>query len=116
MIEHSESATHMSCNLYLIIGKLEPWLFAICENLPQNDPEAPNVALCGELPVHDAFWGHPAYRQHGVTPHLNTVHDEKHHLKMKVRVRNIWTPTHKQILNVGEGEGLCVSSCNSWKS
>lgn len=87
-MEHRESATDISCNLYLIIGELEPWLFAVCENLPQNDPKAPNVALCGELPVHDALWGHPAYRQHGVTPHLNAVHKEKHHISILNQSQN----------------------------
>lgn len=62
----------LEVNPYLIIGKLKPWLLSIGEDFPKNDSKAPHITLCGELPVHDAFWGHPADRQHGVTSHLNT--------------------------------------------
>ena len=57
---------------YLIVGQLVPGLLPVGEDLPEHHPQAPHVTLCGELPVHDALWGHPADRQHGVTPHLNT--------------------------------------------
>lgn len=76
--------------MYLIIGELEPRLFAVCENLPQNDSEAPHVTLCGKLSVHDALWGHPADRQHGVTSHLNTTYTQtKISLKMNMKMRKI---------------------------
>lgn len=55
---------------YLIIGKLEPGLFAVGEDLPQDDSEAPHVALSGELAIHDALRRHPADGKHGVTTHL----------------------------------------------
>lgn len=55
---------------YLIIGELVPWLFSISEDLPQNHTQTPDVALCGELSVHDAFRRHPADWQHCVTSDL----------------------------------------------
>lgn len=55
---------------YLIIGELVPRLFSISEDLPQNHPQTPDVALCGELSVHDAFRRHPADWQHCVTSDL----------------------------------------------
>lgn len=60
----SPPATH------LIVGQLVPGLFAVCEDLPQHDPQAPDVTLCGELPVHDALWRHPADGQHRVATDL----------------------------------------------
>lgn len=56
--------------LYLVIGQLEPRLFPVRKNLPQNDSKAPDVTFCGELAVHDTFWRHPSDRQHGVTSNL----------------------------------------------
>lgn len=65
--------------VYLIIGELEPWLFSISEDLPQNNAKAPHITFCGELSVHDALWWHPADRQHGVTSHLNIqIHTYTH--------------------------------------
>lgn len=55
---------------YLRVGKLEPWLLPIGKDLPKNNPEAPDITLCGELPVHYAFRGHPADGEHGVSSHL----------------------------------------------
>lgn len=55
---------------YLVVGKLEPWLLAVGENLPQNDAEAPHVALGGEFAVHYAFRRHPANRKHRMTSDL----------------------------------------------
>lgn len=54
----------------LIVGELVPGLFPVGEDLPQHHAEAPNVALCGEPPVHDALWWHPADWQHCMTAHL----------------------------------------------
>jgi len=54
----------------LIVGQLVPRLLAVGEDLPQHHAEAPHVTLCGEPPVHDALWRHPADRQHRMTAHL----------------------------------------------
>lgn len=56
--------------VYLIVGELVPRLFSIGEDLPKNNSQTPNVALCGELSVHDAFRGHPTNGQHRVTSDL----------------------------------------------
>lgn len=45
---------------HLTVGQLVPGLFAVGENLPEDHAEAPDVALRGELPVHDALRRHPA--------------------------------------------------------
>lgn len=58
---------------YLIIGQLVPRLFSVSEDLPQNHPQTPDVALCGELSVHDAFRRHPADWQHRVTSDLQDI-------------------------------------------
>lgn len=55
---------------HLVVGQLVPGLFAIREDLPQHDPQAPDVTFCGELPVHDALWRHPANGQHRVATNL----------------------------------------------
>ena len=55
---------------YLVIGQLEPGLFAVGEDFPQNHPKAPHIAHRGELPIHDALRRHPADGQHGVTSDL----------------------------------------------
>lgn len=60
----------VSSLLYLCVWELEPGLLPICENLPEDHPEAPDVTLCCEFPVHDALWRHPADRQHGVSSNL----------------------------------------------
>lgn len=57
---------------YLIIGELVPRLFAVGEDLPENNSQTPNIALRGKLSVHDALRGHPADWQHGVTSDLYT--------------------------------------------
>lgn len=62
--------------LYLCVGELEPWLLSIGEDLPKDHPKAPHVALCCELPVHDAFRGHPTDGEHGVSSHLKGVKTE----------------------------------------
>lgn len=62
--------------LYLCVRELEPWLLAVGEDLPQDDPEAPHVALRREPPVHDALGGHPADGEHGVSSHLEGVETE----------------------------------------
>ncbi len=59
---------------YLIICQLKPWLLAVGEDLPEDDAEAPHVTLRRELPVHDAFWWHPANGQHCVSSHLSGHH------------------------------------------
>lgn len=59
-----------SCDSDLIVGELVPGLLAIGEDLPQHHSQTPHIALCGESPVHDALWGHPADRQHRMTAHL----------------------------------------------
>lgn len=46
----------------LIVGELVPGLLAVGEDLPQHHSKAPHITLCGEPPVHDALWGHPANR------------------------------------------------------
>lgn len=56
--------------MYLIIGELEPRLLAVGENLPQDDAEAPYIALGGEFAVHYAFRRHPANRKHRMTANL----------------------------------------------
>ena len=55
---------------HLIVRQLVPRLFAIREDLPQHDPQAPDVTFGGELPVHDALWRHPANGQHRVATDL----------------------------------------------
>lgn len=55
---------------HLTVGQLVPGLLAVGEDLPQDHAEAPDVALGGELPVHDALRRHPADRQHGAPTHL----------------------------------------------
>lgn len=55
---------------YLVVGKLVPGLLAVCEYFPEDHTQTPHITLCGESPVHDALWGHPADGQHGVTTHL----------------------------------------------
>lgn len=55
---------------HLTVGQLVPGLFAVGEDLPEDNTEAPDVALRGELPVHDALRGHPADRQHRTSAHL----------------------------------------------
>lgn len=52
------------------VGKLVPGLFPVGENFPKHDAKAPDVALCGELPIHDAFRWHPANGKHGPASHL----------------------------------------------
>lgn len=64
--------------LYLVIGELVPRLLSIGEDLPQDHPQTPDVALCGELSVHDAFRWHPADWQHGVTSDLQDMTDVRH--------------------------------------
>lgn len=54
----------------LVVGELVPGLLAVGEDLPQHHAEAPHITLCGEPPIHDALWGHPANGQHRVTTHL----------------------------------------------
>lgn len=61
--------THTLCT-HLAVRQLVPRLFSIGENLPEDHAEAPDVALRGELPVHDALRGHPADRQHGAPADL----------------------------------------------
>lgn len=61
-------------SVYLVVGELVPRLFPVGEDLPQNHPQTPHVALCGELSVHDAFRRHPADWQHGVTSDLERQH------------------------------------------
>lgn len=55
---------------YLIVGQLVPGLFAICEDLPQHNPQAPDVTFRGEFSVHDTLWRHPANGQHRVATDL----------------------------------------------
>lgn len=55
---------------HLIVPQLKPRLLPVGKDLPQDDSEAPNVAFCGEFPVHDALRGHPADREHGVSADL----------------------------------------------
>ena len=55
---------------HLTVGQLVPGLLAVGEDLPEDHAEAPDVALCGELPVHDALWGHPADREHRTSADL----------------------------------------------
>lgn len=55
---------------HLTVGQLIPGLFAIREDLPEDHAEAPDVTLRCELPVHDAFGGHPADGQHGAPANL----------------------------------------------
>lgn len=61
---------------YLCVGELEPWLLPIGKDLPQDNPKAPHITLCGELPVHDAFRRHPADGEHGVSSYLKRVKTE----------------------------------------
>lgn len=49
-------------SVYLVVTQLKPGLLPISEDLPQDDSEAPDVALRREFPVHDALGGHPANR------------------------------------------------------
>lgn len=53
---------HAPGSSYLVVTQLKPRLLPVGEDLPQDDSKAPDVAFRGELPVHDAFWGHPANR------------------------------------------------------
>ena len=55
---------------HLTVGQLVPGLFPVGEDLPEDHAEAPDVALRGELPVHDALRRHPADRQHRASAHL----------------------------------------------
>lgn len=55
---------------HLAVGQLIPGLFAVREDLPEDHAEAPDVALRCELPVHDAFRGHPADWQHCASTNL----------------------------------------------
>lgn len=70
---------------YLSVGQLEPWLFAVGEDLPHDDTEAIHVTLGAELPVHDALGWHPANGQHGVSAHLK----ERLHTRITHRTRVI---------------------------
>lgn len=60
---------------YLAVGQLIPWLFSVGKDLPQHHPETPDVTLCGELSVHDAFRRHPTNRQHGSSTNLREIMD-----------------------------------------
>lgn len=64
--------------LYLCVRELEPWLLSVGEDLPKDHPEAPHVTFRSELPVHDAFRGHPANGKHGVSSHLEGAKTEAH--------------------------------------
>jgi len=55
---------------HLAVGQLVPRLLAVGEDLPEDHAEAPDVALRGELPVHDALRRHPADGQHRASAHL----------------------------------------------
>lgn len=55
---------------HLVVRQLVPGLFAVREDLPQHDSQAPDVTFCGELPVHDALWRHPTNGQHCVATDL----------------------------------------------
>lgn len=46
----------------LIVTQLKPRLLPIGKDLPQDDSKAPDITFRGELPVHNALWGHPANR------------------------------------------------------
>ena len=63
---------------YFCVWELEPWLLSVGEDLPENHPKAPHVTLRSELPVHDAFGGHPANREHGMSSHLKGAETEAH--------------------------------------
>lgn len=64
------SLIKLSIPTHLTVGQLVPGLFAVGEDLPEDHAEAPDVALRGELPVHDALRGHPADWQHRASTHL----------------------------------------------
>lgn len=49
-----------SGGFYLVVAQLEPRLLPVGEDLPQDDSETPDIALSGELSVHDALRWHPA--------------------------------------------------------
>lgn len=72
-----EQNTKMGVLQYLIVGQLKPWLLPVGEDLPEDHTKAPHVALCSELPVHDALRGHPTDGQHGVAPHLEARERER---------------------------------------
>lgn len=74
MVRSTISSWGISALLYLCVWELKPRLLPIGEDLPEDHPEAPDVALRCELPVHDALRRHPADRQHGVSSNL---HEEK---------------------------------------
>lgn len=61
---------YISLFSHLIVPQLKPRLLPIGKDLPQDNSEAPNVTFRGEFPVHDALWGHPANREHGVSSNL----------------------------------------------
>ena len=60
------------------VGELGPGLLAVGEDLPENHPKAPHVTLRSELPIHDAFRGHPANGEHGMSSHLKGAETEAH--------------------------------------
>ena len=63
----------------LLIGEAVVWLQREAEDLPEQDPEGPDVALGGVLVVEDRLQRHPADRD-GVTLVSAVIILEKHFL------------------------------------